>query len=76
VFARLRLVAGDLDAAELATPTDLDLGLDGARVADLVRRRGRLIDRRGDLALGTGMPWRASSCLPWYSSRSISGRGL
>src|SRR3954452_20574635 len=24
--------------------------------------------------LGTGTPWRAKSCLPWYSSRSIGGR--
>src|SRR5512133_4372811 len=25
---------------------------------------------------GTGMSWRAKSCLPWYSSRSMSGAGL
>src|SRR5918992_6252853 len=23
--------------------------------------------------LGTGTPWRANSCLPWYSRRSIGG---
>src|ERR1700680_4929738 len=25
---------------------------------------------------GTGKPWRGKSCFPWYSSRSIGGRGL
>src|SRR5919202_4777577 len=25
---------------------------------------------------GTGIPWRAKSCLPWYSSRSMSPSGF
>src|SRR5881409_3734445 len=25
------------------------------------------------LPFGTGTPWRANSCFPWYSSRSIGG---
>src|SRR3954468_4630971 len=25
---------------------------------------------------GTGIPWRAKSCLPWYSSRSMSPFGF
>src|SRR5260370_2890188 len=28
------------------------------------------------LPAGTGTPCRANSCLPWYSSRSMSGDGL
>ena len=37
-------VTGELDSARLAAPADLDLRLDHARVADLLRRRHRLLD--------------------------------
>ena len=40
------LVLGDLDPARLAALADRDLGLDHARVADLVRRRHGVLDRR------------------------------
>ena len=60
----LGAVLAELDPAELAAAADLDLGLDDARVADLVGGGDRLLDRAGRLALGTGTPWRANSCLP------------
>ena len=45
MLARLRRVAGDLDAAELPAPADLHLRLDRARIADLVGGSDRLLDR-------------------------------
>ncbi len=47
-------VLGDLDPSRLAAAPDLDLGLDHAGVADLVRRGDRLLDRLRVLALGHG----------------------
>ena len=44
VLARLGLVGGELDAAGLAAAADQHLGLDDDRVADLVRRRDRVLD--------------------------------
>ena len=52
--ARLGLVLGDLDPARLAAAADRDLGLDHARVADLVRGRDRVVDGRRVAALGHG----------------------
>ncbi len=69
----LLAVGGELDPARFAATPDLDLGLDHAGVADLVGGVLRLLDRGRMAALGTGTPWRANSCLPWYSSRSIGG---
>ena len=59
MLARLRLRRGDLDATELAAPTDLNLRLDRAGVADLVGggdgfvagRRGLAV-RHGDAVTG------------------------
>ncbi len=62
--AGLRLVLGDLDAAGLAAAADGDLGLDHARVADLVRRGHGVVDGRRVLPSGTGTPCLAKSCLP------------
>jgi hypothetical protein len=45
VLARLVLVVGDLDAAELAAAADLHLRLDHARVADRVGGVERLVER-------------------------------
>ena len=74
--AGLLLVGGDLDAAELAASADLHLGLDGTGVTDLVGGRDRVVARCRRQPLGTGMPWRANSCLPWYSRRSIGARTI
>ena len=76
VLARLALVGGELDAAGLAAPADQHLRLDDDRIADLVGRRDGVLDRRDGLSEETLSPWRANSCLPWYSNRSISGAGL
>ena len=77
VLLGLGRVVGELDAAGLAAAADQHLGLDDARVADLVGGGDGLLDRAGAaLPSGTGTPWRAKSCLPWYSRRSISGAGL
>jgi len=50
----LGAVVGHLDAAGLAAPADQDLGLDDARVADLVGRGDGLGDGRGGTPVGDG----------------------
>ncbi len=52
MLARLGLVRGELHAAGLAASADQHLGLDDDRIADLVRRRDRLLDGRDRLAVG------------------------
>ena len=52
----LGLVGGDLDAARLAAAADLHLGLDHARIADLLGRLHGAFDGVGDPALGNGDP--------------------
>ena len=74
VLARLALVRGELHAAGLAAAADQHLRLDDDRVADLVGRRDRVLDGGHRLARETFNPWRANSCLPWYSNRSIAAR--
>src|SRR4051794_32822675 len=54
VIARLGLVARQLDAAGLAAAADAHLGLDRARIADLVRRGDGIVDRLGVLSLRHG----------------------
>ena len=66
----------DLDPAGLAAAADLDLGLDHAGIADVIGGGDRLLDADGGRPSGTGTPWRANSCLPWYSSRSIGSGTL
>ena len=74
VLLGLAAVLRDLDAAGLAAAADQHLRLDHARVADLVGGGDRLLDgRRPARRTGTGTPWRANSCLPWYSRRSMRG---
>ena len=72
---RLRLgpVLGDLDAAGLPAAADLHLRLDHAGIADLVSGRDRLLDRGGGRPGGHRDPVAGESCLPWYSSRSMTG---
>ena len=74
VLARLGLVGGELHAAGLAAPADQHLRLDDDRVADLVGRRQASSTWSTALPEETLNPWRANSCLPWYSSRSIAAR--
>ena len=63
-------VGGELDAARLAPAADLHLGLDHDRVAE----RSAASTASRTVSAGapgdTGMPYRAKSCLPWYSKRS------
>ena len=67
-------VVGELDAARLAAPADLDLGLDHDREAELLGRlRGPPRASSRCRPSGTGTPCSAKSCLPWYSSRSMYG---
>ena len=47
LLGRLIVVLSHLDAAGLAPAADLDLGLDHARIADVIGRRGRLVDGLG-----------------------------
>ncbi len=54
VGARLVDVRGDLDPARLAALADPDLGLDDARIADLLGGGDRVVDGRGVLAHGGG----------------------
>ena len=71
VRADLVGVVGQLDAAGLAPPADLHLGLDHDRVAEPVGGGHGVVDGRRPTSPGeTGMPKRAKNCLPWYSKRS------
>ena len=51
VLLGLLAAVGDLDAAELAAPADLDLRLDRAWVADLIGGGHRVLDGPGGLAV-------------------------
>ena len=56
VLLGLLAVLRDLDPARLAAAADLDLRLDHARVADLLRRLDRGLDGVGDPSIGYGDP--------------------
>ena len=65
VLAHLVGVGGELDAAGLAAPADVHLGLDDHRVADRVGRGDRLVDRvdRRDRRRPGCRTWRRTACL-------------
>ena len=64
VLLGLGPVLRDLDPAGLAAAADQHLGLDHARVADLLGGLDGVLDGVGDASVGTGTPWRAKSCFP------------
>ena len=65
VLLGLGAVLGELDAARLAAPADLHLGLDHHRVAELVGGLDGLLRRWSACRpSGTGTPCLANSCLP------------
>ncbi len=54
MFLGLGSVLGQLDPAQFAAATDLDLGLDHARVADGIGGGHRLVHGMGGLSVGDG----------------------
>ena len=63
---------GELDPAGLAAAADLDLRLHHDPPADLLGGRAGLLGGRRHLApRGPGCRGPRSSCLPWYSNRSM-----
>ena len=68
VGADLVGVVGQLDAAGLASPADLHLGLHHHRVADALGGGDGVVDGGDGLARATpGCRSVAKNCLPWYS---------
>ncbi|GAV93496.1 hypothetical protein ADENT20671_0240 [Actinomyces denticolens] len=63
--------AGELDAAGLAAPAGLDLGLDdeqpGPAVEEVLGGGARLLGGGGDDAWQDGTPWRRKRSRAWYS---------
>ena len=65
----------ELDAAGLAPPADLHLGLDDARGSRRTRPRSTASSTVSATPPGdVGIPNRAKYCLPWYSNRSTLRR--